>query len=111
MSHFLLSLFFSSHSQNVEIESPAEFQSQAIALVSKRRGAIRETLLQDGDSIKVLADVPLSQMFGFSTDLRSCSMGKAEYSMEYTRMEPIEKTRVNELAAAFQKQRLAEQSK
>jgi translation elongation factor EF-G len=37
----------------VEIETPNEFQSQAIALVSKRRGAIRETQLQDGDSMKV----------------------------------------------------------
>ena len=88
-----------------------EFQSQAIALVSKRRGAIRETLLQEGDAVKVLADVPLSQMFGFSTDLRSCSMGKAEYSMEFVRMEPIEKSRVTELAAAYQKHRLTEQSK
>jgi elongation factor G len=68
---------------NVEIESPAEFQSQSIALISKRRGAIRETLLQDGDSVKVLADVPLSQMFGFSTDLRSCTMGASLFSSHW----------------------------
>ena len=61
--------------------------------------------------LQVLADVPLSQMFGFSTDLRSCSMGKAEYSMEFTRMEPVDKSRVAELAAEYSKQRLAEQSK
>ena len=60
---------------------------------------------------QVLADVPLSQMFGFSTDLRSCSMGKAEYSMEFTRMEPVDKSRVAELAAEYSKQRLSEQSK
>jgi translation elongation factor EF-G len=62
-------------------------------------------------SPQVLADVPLSQMFGFSTDLRSCSMGKAEYSMEFTRMEPVDKSRVAELAAEYSKQRLSEQSK
>lgn len=50
-------------------------------------------------------------MFGFSTDLRSCSMGKAEYSMEFTRMEPVDKSRVAELAAEYSKQRLSEQSK
>lgn len=43
---------------------------------------IKETQLKEGDQMMVMADVPLSQMFGFSTDLRSCSMGKAEYSME-----------------------------
>ena len=62
----------------VEVKTPSEFQTSVMALLNKRRGAIKESAILEGDEMMVLADVPLAQMYGFSTDLRSGSMGKAD---------------------------------
>ena len=95
----------------VEVKTPSEFQTSVMALLNKRRGAIKESAILEGDEMMVLADVPLAQMFGFSTDLRSGSMGKADYSMDFARMDPVDRGRVKELQDAYAAHRLTEQSK
>src|SRR3989339_129882 len=67
----------------VEVESPDEYQGSVIGDLSSRRGVIQGSESTDtGDAI-INAYVPLSSMFGYSTDLRSMSAGKATYTMEF----------------------------
>jgi elongation factor G len=66
----------------VEVETPTEFQGSVIGDLSSRRGIIQGTDALGADTI-VTALVPLSEMFGYSTTLRSMSQGKANFSMEF----------------------------
>jgi elongation factor G len=53
----------------------------------QRRGIVAGTTESEGFA-RLDADVPLAEMFGYSTDLRSATQGKAEYTMEFTRYAP-----------------------
>jgi len=66
----------------VVAEGPTEFQGNIFASVNQRRGVIT-TSTEEGNFCRVEAEVPLSEMFGYSTVLRSMTQGKAEYSMEF----------------------------
>ena len=66
----------------VSIEGPTEFQGNMFAVINQRRGIIVSST-EDGNFSRVDAEVPLSEMFGFSTVLRSLTQGKAEFSMEF----------------------------
>ena len=65
----------------VAVEGPIEFQGNIFASLTQRRGIIVFSSEEDANC-KVEADVPLSEMFGYSTTLRSLTQGKAEYTME-----------------------------
>ena len=66
----------------VTVEGPTEFQGNIFASINQRRGIILSST-EDGTFSKVEAEVPLSEMFGYSTTLRSLTQGKAEFSMEF----------------------------
>ena len=72
----------------VSIEGPTEFQGSFVRTVMQRRGMIVGTTESEG-FVRVDAEVPLAEMFGYSTDLRSSSQGKAEYTMEFARYAPV----------------------
>ena len=67
----------------VQVETPDEFQGFVIGDLSSRRGLIQGSEASAGGDTVINAQVPLSEMFGYSTDLRSGSAGKASYSMEF----------------------------
>ena len=72
----------------VSVEGPTEFQGAFVRTIMQRRGMIVGTTESEG-FVRVDADVPLAEMFGYSTDLRSSSQGKAEYTMEFARYAPV----------------------
>ncbi|MBW2712191.1 MAG: elongation factor G [Deltaproteobacteria bacterium] len=86
----------------LEVEGPTEFQGAYVKTIMQRRGAIAGTTEEDG-FVRVTADVPLAEMFGYSTDLRSCSQGKAEFSMEFAKYSPVPNEVQKELVEKHQK--------
>ncbi|KAI9007737.1 P-loop containing nucleoside triphosphate hydrolase protein [Hyaloraphidium curvatum] len=72
----------------VGLSAPVEFQGTVIALLNKRRGTVLDSEVRD-DYVEIQAEVPLNDMFGFSTDLRSGTQGKGEFSMEFKHHSPV----------------------
>ena len=72
----------------VVVEGPGEFQGAFVKTMMQRRGVIVGTTESEG-FVRVEADVPLAEMFGYSTDLRSASQGKAEFTMELSKYAPV----------------------
>ncbi|KAJ3199222.1 Elongation factor G, mitochondrial [Entophlyctis luteolus] len=73
---------------DVNVTAPVEYQGSVIGLINKRKGTINDSEVRD-EYVEVSAEVPLNEMFGFSTDLRSISQGKGEFSMEYKKHVPV----------------------
>jgi len=84
----------------VAVEGPGEFQGAFVKTVMQRRGIIIGTTESEG-FVRVDADVPLAAMFGYSTDLRSATQGKAEYTMEFSRYTPVPAEISEELVKEF----------
>ncbi len=72
----------------VEVETPTEYQGAVIGDLSSRRGVIKSTETRDNLTV-IEASAPLSQMFGYATNLRSATAGKASYSMEFEKYSAV----------------------
>jgi elongation factor G len=75
----------------VVVETPSEFQGVALGTLNQRRGMIVSTS-EDGVFSNIESEVPLAEMFGYSTVLRSATQGKAEFTMEFSRYAPVPKS-------------------
>jgi elongation factor G len=84
---------------NVEVEAPSEFQGQVVGDLSSRRGLIHGTEVRQG-TVVVTAEVPLSRMFGYATDLRSATQGKGTFSMEFHCYRPAPRDLQEEIVLA-----------
>jgi elongation factor G len=73
---------------SVEVVTPQEFLGDVIGDLSKRRGRV-EGQEPRGNALAVQARVPLGEMFGYATDLRSNTQGRAAYSMQFDRYEEV----------------------
>jgi elongation factor G len=80
----------------VEIETPEDYMGDVIGDCNKRRGLVQS--MDDRAGVKlVVALVPLSEMFGYSTDLRSMSQGRATYSMIFDQYMEVPKNVADEI--------------
>jgi elongation factor G len=68
----------------VSVEGPAEFSGNILSSIMQRRGVVLGSTEEDGQ-VRVDSEVPLAEMFGYSTPLRSATQGKAEFTMEFAR--------------------------
>jgi elongation factor G len=83
---------------NVEIATPDEFQGDIMGDLNRRRGQIQE-IETKGPIANVSAIVPLAEMFGYSTDVRTLSSGRASYTMEPSSFEEVPRNFVDQLIA------------
>ena len=87
---------------NVEVVTPDAFMGDVLGDLSSRRGKIGG-MTQRGEAQVIAATVPLSEMFGYSTKLRSMSQGRAVYSMEFAHYEEVPKSKAEEIVAKVSK--------
>ncbi|MCP4375164.1 MAG: elongation factor G, partial [bacterium] len=72
----------------VEVVTPEEYMGDVMGDINSRRGMVQG--MEDSSSGKqIKAEVPLSQMFGYATDLRSATQGRATYSMEFVKYSEV----------------------
>ncbi len=88
----------------VAVEGPTEFQGAIMGSVNQRRGIIQGTT-EDANYTVVEAEVPLSEMFGYSTVLRSLTQGKAEFTMEFAAYRAVPKAIGEEVMADIAKKK------
>lgn len=70
------------------IECPESFQGSVVGNISSRRGIVTSTEMQ-GKMCKIIAEVPLAETFGYSTDLRSMTQGQGTFTMELAKYKPV----------------------
>ena len=75
----------------VEVTAPSEYLGSVMGDISSRRGMI-EGQEERGNAVSVQASVPLSEMFGYATDLRSFTQGRGNYTMQFDRYEAAPKS-------------------
>jgi elongation factor G len=82
------------------VEGPIEFQGSVLKTILQRRGTVIGTTEAEG-FCQVEAEVPLSEMFGYATDLRSNTQGKAEFTLEFARYAPAPRDVTEELIKKY----------
>src|SRR6476661_7669045 len=84
----------------VEVQFPEEFQGGVMGQLNQRRGTIASTEKQES-FVQAMAEVPLNDMFGYSTDLRSMTQGKGEFTMEFQKYAEVPKQAREVMIAEF----------
>lgn len=84
----------------VEITIPVEYQGAIVGSVNRRKGLILNSE-QQADDVVLFAEVPLNNMFGYSTELRSMTQGKGEFTMEYERHAAVTQDALAELTKLY----------
>ena len=72
----------------VEVVVPTEYMGEVIGDLSSRRGKVKGMEERSGAQV-ILAEVPLAEMFGYSTVLRSATQGRATYTMQFSHYEKV----------------------
>lgn len=85
----------------LEVAAPEEFQGVVIGQLNQRRGVIVNTQTENG-YVTVEAEIPLKEMFGYSTDLRSITQGKGEFTMEFEKYSQVPRNIQEELIKEYQ---------
>jgi elongation factor G len=87
----------------VEVTTPDEYQGELMGDLNRRRGQI-QGMESRGNLCVLESHVPLEQMFGYSTDMRSLSSGRADYSMTPLHFEQVPQSLVETLVASISRQ-------
>ena len=82
----------------VEVVSPEQYMGDVLGDLSSRRGKIGG-MMQRGEAQVIASTVPLGEMFGYSTKLRSMTQGRAVYSMEFSHYEEVPKSKAEEIVS------------
>jgi elongation factor G len=90
----------------VVIETPNEFQGSCMGLINQRRGIIQGSQ-EEGVMSVIESQVPLSEMFGFSTILRSATQGKAQFTMEFSSYKQVPQSIAEEIIKQKQEEKKA----
>ncbi len=86
---------------DVEVVTPSDYMGDVMGDLSSRRGKVGG-MIQRGAAQVIGASVPLGEMFGYSTTLRSMSQGRAVYSMQFSHYEPVPKSKADEIINKIQ---------
>ena len=90
----------------VEVQIPSEFQGTVVAGLNKRMGMILSSdMNDDGSGITIVSDVPLANMFGYSTEIRSQTQGKGEFTMEYKKHIQVPRSTQEDLMKKYREER------
>ena len=81
-----------------EIECPESFQGNVVGNLASRRGMVTSTDVQEG-VCRILAEIPLAETFGYSTDLRSMTQGQGTFTMELAKYKPVPSSIQEEIVA------------
>jgi elongation factor G len=92
---------------SVSVEGPTEFQGAIYKSLMQRRGNVLGST-EDAGFARVDAEVPLAEMFGYSTDLRSATEGKAEFTMEFAKYAPAPREVTEELLTKYKSKMVEE---
>jgi elongation factor G len=91
----------------VEVTAPRDYMGAVNGDLNRRRGQIQSQDEAIGGAVVINANVPLSEMFGYATDLRSATQGRATYTMEFSHYEKAPKSVEEEIVAKAQGKKLA----
>ncbi|MFN0064384.1 MAG: elongation factor G [Myxococcaceae bacterium] len=91
----------------VEVQAPEDFQGSVVGQLNQRRGTILETSNAEG-YVTAVAEVPLNNMFGYSTDLRSATQGKGEFTMEFAKYAPVPRAEQEAMIKAYREKAASE---
>ena len=90
----------------VEIECPSQFQGSVVGNLTARRGIVMATEI-NGHEAKIEGEVPLSETFGYSTDLRSMTQGQGTFTLEFAKYRRLPKSLEEDIIAERKKLRMA----
>jgi elongation factor G len=90
----------------VEVVTPEEYLGDVIGDMNSRRGRIEHMEVSTGNTQSIRANVPLAEMFGYATTLRSMTQGRASYTMEPSHYDEVPKSLADELVAKAQGRQL-----
>jgi elongation factor G len=83
----------------VEVITPEDYLGDVMGNLNSRRGRV-ESLEPVGNAQVIRASVPLAEMFGYATDLRSMTQGRAEFTMQFDRYEEVPQSIATEIVSA-----------
>ena len=85
----------------VEVETPEDYMGDIMGDLNRRRGMVQGMDDLPGGTKQIRAEVPLAEMFGYATQLRSMSQGRATYSMEFQKYAEIPKSVADDIIKGF----------
>jgi elongation factor G len=91
----------------LETQAPEEFQGSVMGQINQRRGMILNSGTNEGYAV-IEAEVPLSEMFGYSTDLRSATQGKGEFTMEFAKYSIVPRNVQEDMVKKYQEKKAKE---
>jgi len=91
----------------LESQAPEEFQGSVMGQINQRRGVILNSTTNEGYAV-IEAEVPLNEMFGYSTDLRSATQGKGEFTMEFAKYAAVPRNVQEEMVKKYQEKKAKE---